>query len=112
MKKEILCNDYEVKNGKALVFEINGKDHNVTVKDLETDGAEFRIEAPRAIYCSAKFFHFGKHLDQITPDRTFPNYWENTEKLKYPANEIGYCRADHDGYRLPGSRPFHDTVPV
>ena len=99
MKKEILCNDYEVKNGKALVFEINGKDHNVTVKDLETDGAEFRIEAPRAIYCSAKFFHFGKHLDQITPDRTFPNYWENTEKLKYPANEIGYCRADHDGYR-------------
>lgn len=44
MKKEILCNDYEVKNGKALVFEINGKDHNVTVKDLETDGAEFRIE--------------------------------------------------------------------
>lgn len=101
MKKEVLCNDYEVKNGKgkALVFETNGKDHTVTVKGLETDGTDFRIEAPRAIYCSAKFFHFGKHLDQITPNRTFPDYWENTEKRKHPANEIGFCRADHDGYR-------------
>lgn len=101
MKKEVLIDYYYFKKSsekeKACVQDILGKGHTVTVVAKETDIGEVWIETPKAIYCTKKFYHFGDFLDKVTAKRPFPDYWAGL-KTDHPSNEVGYCRADHDGY--------------
>lgn len=98
MKREILIDEFEFVKDKARVRDIQGKGHTATVVSTEQNGKEVKIDTPRAVYCTKSFYHFGSFLDKVTPERTFPDYWETLEKGGYPSNEVCYCRADHNGY--------------
>ena len=101
MKKEVLIDYHYFKKvketEKACIQDILGKGHTVTVLAKEIDSNEIWIDSPKAIYCTKKFYHFGNFLDQVSAKRPFPDYWANL-KIGYPSNEVGYFRADHDGY--------------
>lgn len=80
------------------VHDIQGKVHKVTVLSQEQEGSEIRIDSPKAVYSTKAFYHFGSYLDKVTSERSYPDYWSGL-KSGYPANEVCYCRADHNGYR-------------
>jgi len=37
--------------------------------------------------------------DQLTTVNPCPQAWEDLDENKRPRSELGYLRADHDGYR-------------